>query len=149
MQTRYPSPSLLTSSPLRYFQYVCENVICKAAINLMGPAFVSLGMGLVATVGYQCLFSDEPLVPRSYTIFERLVILSPGLWCLFNLYFNLVFCINTSPGFSPKFPPTTFLANSKNHDSESYDKKTVDSLQYQTCHKCDHFKAPRAHHCSI
>jgi palmitoyltransferase len=71
--------------------------LSRMACTMAGPAFVTGGMSLVAFIALVCLVID-PLVPQSLPWWQQALLIVPGLWMLFNLYFNWVLSAFSSPG---------------------------------------------------
>ena len=141
-----------------------SGVACKA----MGPVFLLFGMVLVALVAYASLVAD-PLIPLELSTPRRMAFIVPGLWGLFNIYFNWIMCAKTHPGKPPLFMSEELetqplnVGNGSHSNSSSSNNSVVNrrtggnnqtenartSARKKICRKCDKFKPPRAHHCSI
>lgn len=92
-----------------------------------GNILVSFVTYIYFVVIYPLLYKDNQLVGISMTII--------GLSILFNIFYNNIKAAFTDPG-SPKSVIKSF-------------DKSASVFSNTFCQKCDFYKPPRAHHCSI
>mmetsp|Transcript_24051 Transcript_24051/g.42448 ORF Transcript_24051/g.42448 Transcript_24051/m.42448 type:complete len:322 (-) Transcript_24051:270-1235(-) len=140
--------------------------------RMIGPVLVMIGMSLVATVAFCALFV-APVVPPELGLVRRAGLLSPGLWILFNIYFNWYYCMMTDPGSPRRDEECGALevdleasaARSEGQSDRLLSRRAASAAEEGVnhasrfargrpstatgyCLKCDAPKPPRTRHCS-
>eukprot|EP01095_Lingulamoeba_sp_RSL-Kostka_P005548 TRINITY_DN168_c0_g2_i1.p1 TRINITY_DN168_c0_g2~~TRINITY_DN168_c0_g2_i1.p1 ORF type:complete len:315 (+),score=48.72 TRINITY_DN168_c0_g2_i1:43-987(+) len=105
---------------------------------LLGPVCVLVALTLITGIIYVYFTAILPYYTDSYFSFIGLPHLILAFWLIFNIYFNYLMAIFTSPGHTPE----TYSIN------EEYDEDDIESV-FKFCRSCKKPKPPRAHHCSV
>jgi hypothetical protein len=122
---------------------ICADMVFSIGLRILGPILVVLANCLIGFCTYTYLWVIapkylDPLLGHTATC----IIVSFGLWLLFNIFFNYWMCVLTPPGFpGSELPPIDDVETCI--DAESFGEG------WRVCKKCKCGKPPRTHHCSV
>lgn len=109
-------------------------IIFTSMVSIFGRVLVVVVIILVALLGYVGIFVVLPMICNSGSFISYVHIVS-GIFLLFNIYFNYILAVITSPG-NPHPDLAAMVEEGNLHN-------------YKHCKKCNLPKPPRSHHCSI
>ena len=143
-----------------------QQIFTKVAYFL-GPVCVLFAIVLILIVSFTYFTSIFPhYVYDGYYFIITFFHLIWAIWASFNILFNYILCIITSPGYTKEFFKVCFLVyirifaqlNLKN--DIALPKRTREEYTHifdlfdfddneKVCYHCNKPKPPRCHHCSI
>jgi len=120
-------------------------------MRLLGPLLVVLATCLLSVVTYNYLFLIFPLICAPFSLQWTLYFCS-GIWILFNIFWNYVCCIFTSPGIPKEVMEQAEIEEQRGlraPSSSSDDDGGAARKAHKWCSKCNAPKPERAHHCHV
>jgi palmitoyltransferase len=109
-------------------------ILFTSMVSVFGRVLVVIVIILIALLGYVGFFVILPNICEIGGIASYFHVIN-GIFLLYNIYFNYILAVITSPGH-PAPELATLIEEGTLHN-------------YKHCKKCDHPKPPRTHHCSV
>jgi len=107
-------------------------------LKLLGPLLVLLALSLITLITYTFFAYVLPLLEMSSS--GKSVLVGTAVFFISQMIYNYIKAISTNPGTPPLY---------EDFKLDEVEKQNGEDDGKSRCNKCDRFKPPRCHHCSV